>query len=281
MAKKLLFLPIIVLFLLIISFETQADVLVDDADSTNVLGQGFTLETVPTGSGQEGDYVIFACGVTTDNGNSFDAPFPGTWTEFDDGICDSPDGNCFQGIWGSFVDNPASADITCEWNIPTSVFVGGSFRYNQVDPDDPIIDSACDSGADFGPNIMATAPSIVTEAGSQVVRIYTYRNFDSAGSGNTNANNDTSGSFSADSTQDTFSNVHMRGTTDLVPVDGPTGTASVDAGFDAEWRACTIALRMVPDPRMVPTMSEWGMLAFATFAGIAGFWFIRRRQLAA
>jgi hypothetical protein len=42
-----------------------------------------------------------------------------------------------------------------------------------------------------------------------------------------------------------------------------------------------IALRMVPEPRNVPTMSEWGLIAFAAFVGIAGIWFLRRRALTA
>ena len=281
MVRKYIFLPFLVLSLLVVSYEVHANVLVDDADSTNVSGMNFTSETVPTGSGQIGDYQLIACGVTTDNGNTFSDPMPGTWNELDNGICDDPGGNCFQGIWGRFTNDPASEDITCSWNIPADVFVGGSFRYNQVDPIDPIIAVACDSGAAGGANVMATAPSIDTIVGSQVARIYTYRNIDPPVNGNSNANNDTSGSFNADSSLDTFSNVHMEGTTQLVLFNGATGTASIDAGTDAEWRACTIALRMVAVERAVPTMSQWGLIALAAFVGIAGFWYLRRRQLAA
>ena len=283
MAKKLLFLPIIALFLLIISFETQANVLVDDADSASLVVQALAIMSadVPTGSGLVGDYQLIACGVTTDNGNTFTAdPMPGTWMELDTGACDG-NGNCIQGIWGRFTDNPASEDIACSWAFPSQVFVGGSFRYNEVDPIDPIIAVACDFGEGQGSNVMAIAPSIETVAGSQVARIYTYRNFSGTPTGDSNINDDTTGSFIANALADTITNVNMQGETELVLVDGPTGTASIDAGEVAEWRACTIALRMVADPRMVPTMSEWGLISFAAFAGIAGFWFIRRRQLAA
>jgi hypothetical protein len=34
-------------------------------------------------------------------------------------------------------------------------------------------------------------------------------------------------------------------------------------------------------PTDVPTMSEWGLISFAAFAGIAGFWFMRIRQVTA
>ncbi len=283
MAKKLLLLPIFILSLFVISFEAQADVLVDDADSASLVVQALAIMSadVPTGSGLVGDYELIACGVTSDNGNTFSAdPMPGTWTELDTGACDV-NGNCIQGIWGRFTDNPASEDITCSWNFPSNVFVGGSFRYNDVDPIDPIIDVACDSGGGQGANVMATAPSVNTIAGSQVARIYTYRNNSGTPTGDSNINDDTTGSFIANAFADTFNNVNMQGTTELVLVDGPTGTASVDAGIDAEWRGCTIALRMVPNVRNVPTMSEWGLISFAAFAGIAGFWFMRRRQVTA
>ncbi len=282
MAKKLLFLPVLVLSLLIISFEARANVGVEDSDSNNVTGGSFTSATVPTGLGQDGDYQLIACGVFTDNGNTFSAPTPGTWNELDNGICDDPDGNCFQGIWGRFTNNPASEDITCTWNISTSNFVAGSFRYNQVDPVDPIIAVACNSAFEAGQNIIATAPSIETIAGSQVVRIYTYRNFNvGETSGNTNSNTDTTGTYESISAPGTSESTVQRGDTELFLVDGPTGTASIDAGFDAEWRACTIALRMVNIERAVPTMSEWGLIGFAAFAGIAGVWYLRRRQATA
>ncbi len=69
MARIILFLPILVLSLFLISTEGHANVVVEDADSNNVLNGSFTLATVPTGAGQEGNYEIIACGVTTDNGN--------------------------------------------------------------------------------------------------------------------------------------------------------------------------------------------------------------------
>ncbi len=283
MSNKLLLLPLFVLSLLIISFQSHADVLVDDADSNAVSepNVSFTSEVVPTGSGMVGDYELITCGISpvAQVPPIFSDPAPGTWTELDTGAC-AGDGVCLHGIWGRFTDNPASENITCSWNDPSFVFAAGSFRYNEVDPIDPIIAVACNSGFDFGANVTATAPSVETVAGSQVARIYTYRNFDSQITDDFNFNDDTSGSFTSLAAVSSI-NVNMQGTTELVLVDGPTGEASIGTGLDSQWRACTIALRMVADPRMVPTMSEWGLISFAAFAGIAGFWFIRRRQLAA
>ena len=224
--KKLIFLPVIVLSLLILSFESQANVIVDDADSNAVSepNVSFLSEVVPTGSGLVGDYELIVCGVTTDNGNSFNNPAPGIWTQHDNGICDDPNGNCFQGIWGRFTDNPASEDITCGWTIPTFVFGAGSFRYNEVDPIDPIIDVECDSGSGIGASVIATAPSVETVAGSQVARIYTARNFESLVTGDINDNDDETGIFESVAAVSS-ANVIVLGITQLVLVDGPTGTS--------------------------------------------------------
>lgn len=282
MAKKLIFLPVIVLSLLIISIESQANVIVEDADSATQVtaALAFTSASVLTGSGQVGDYQIIACGVTTDSGNTFSDPVPGTWEELDTGPC-SGNGVCIHGISGRFIDNPASENITCNWALPSVVFAAGSFRYSEVDPIDPIIAIECNSGAADGGNIMATAPSVITVAGSQVVRIYTYRNFDFEGTMDSNFNSDVEGSFISIATLGDVATVSQQGDTELVLVDGPTGEASIDAGSNAQWRACTIALRMAPEPRNVPTMSEWGLIAFAAFAGIAGIWYLRRRRVTA
>ena len=282
MARLLLFLPILVLYLLIISTEGYANVVVEDARSNNVRDSRTMSAPIASGSGQEGDYVIVACAVTTMRDDSFNLPSPGTWTELDNGTCDPPNGECLHGIWGRFTNNPSSEDITCSWNIDGTgggVFAAGSFRYSEVDPADPIIAVACNSGLERGQNVIATAPSIITEAGSQVIRIYTYRNFDFLpGGDNSSFNNSTSGSFIAAEGVGTRIQVHIAGSTDLMIEGGPTGIEQIGTGLDAEWRACTIALRMVPIPRNVPTMSEWGLISFAAFAGIAGVWYLRRRQ---
>jgi len=221
MTKKLIFLPIIVLSLLLISFESYANVIVEDADSTTEVNgnPSFTSADVPTGSGLVGDFELIACGVSTFIGNTFSDPSQGTWTLLDTGPCGGT-GLCAHGIWGRFTDNPASENITCNWAIPSVVFAAGSFRYSEVDPFDPIIDVACDNGSDFGANVMATAPSISTVAGSQVVRIYTYRNFDFEATMDSNFNNDVEGSFISIATLGDVETPSQVGDTELVLVDG-------------------------------------------------------------
>ncbi len=98
--------------------------------------------------------------------------------------------------------------------------------------------------------------------------------------GDFNGNDDVSGVFVSVAAVSS-ENVIVLGVTQLVLVDGPTGEAPIDVGLNAEWRACTIALRMVPVVRNIPTMSEWGLIAFAAFVGIAGIWFLRRRRVTA
>jgi|GEM_PF-1967245 len=259
------------------NINSRANVLVNDADSDAVVEQNvaFSSADISTGSGNEGDYQLIACAVSTDQGNSFFDPAPGTWTELDTGPCSS--GVCIHGIWGRFTDNPDPEDVTCSWDFSSFVFAAGSFRYKEVDPIDPIIAVECNSGASFGTNVTATAPSVETVASSQVVRIFTYRNLDSFVTDNFNSNNETSGSFTSLAAV-TSVNANMQGTTELVLFDGPTGEETLDVGLDAEWRACTIALRMKPLIRNVPTLSEWGFIAVAAFIGVAGIWFLRRRR---
>jgi IPTL-CTERM motif len=45
---------------------------------------------------------------------------------------------------------------------------------------------------------------------------------------------------------------------------------------ESHWSACTIGIRMAITP--IPTMNEWGFITVAAFMGIAGIWFLRRRQ---
>ena len=277
---------IAVLFVLGVIFtsESWANVIVDDADSNAVSDDVFTFssEIVPTGSGMVGDYELIACGVTplSQDIPTFSDPSPGEWTELDSGACgfQFPE-VCIHGIWGRFTDTEISSQITCSWSDPSFVFAAGSFRYNEVDTEDPIIAVACQNGAGEGGDIVATAPSVLTIAGSQVARIFTYRNLSTFTTDDFNSNNDIMGSFTSIAGV-TSINVTMQGTTELFEQGGPTGEESIIVGQElASWRACTIALRMaVPEPRPIPTMSEWGFMAVAAFMGAAGVWYLRRRQ---
>ena len=285
MMKKLFILPLVVFLVLLLSTQSQATVIVDDADSNAVSDDAipFSSEIVPTGSGMIGDYELIACGITPIAQQiipTFSDPSPGVWTELDSGTCGAAIfDSCLHGIWGRFTDVEESSQITCSWSDPSLVFAAGSFRYNEVDTEDPIIAVACQNGVDEGEDIVATAPSVLTIAGSQVARIFTYRNFTTFTTDDFNSNDDIMGSFTSIAGV-TSVNVTMQGSTELFEQGGPTGEESIIVGQElASWRACTIALRMaVPGPRPIPTLSEWGFVAFAAFAGIAGIWFLRRRQ---
>ena len=143
--KKFIVIPVLVKSFLFLTNVSQANVLVDDADSdTEVSDWGFTSADVPKGSGHVGDYQLIVCGVTHQKQTSvFSDPTPGTWT------------------------------------APGFLFATGSFRCNEVDPIDPIIAVECNVGSGWDAIVTATAPSVNKVVGSQVARIYTYRNFNS------------------------------------------------------------------------------------------------------
>lgn len=287
MNRKLLFLPIFVLSLLFVSSVSQADVSIVDIESDIRFSSNapFNNGAVSTGSGSFGDYELIACGVVDPNeNNSFSAPSPGTWNEIDSGQCDG-DFRCIGGIWGRFADGPASENINCNWSENNFVFAAGSMRFSGVDADNPIIGSLCATGTG---DDTAIAPSINTEAGSFVVRIYTFNPQTVPNimpSTFTNLDNSMGDPIQYDSIAlNTFQIVGSDGTAEFFANAGPTGPDSLlFTEAPISWRACTIALRMgdPPPAPAVPTMNEWGMITFAAFAGIAGFWFIRRRQLAA
>ncbi len=276
MYRFILFIPIFVFSLLIFPYNSNANVLIEDVEAAASATPNQTQIGIETGVGQAGDYVLFSCATTlSDSPQSINDPTPGDWNEIDLGECGS--GFCIHGIWGGFTDNPNSENITCSWTENTNVSGAGSFRYTGVDPDNPIIGVDCAVGFDDFP----TAPSIQTEAGSQVVRIFTYGNFFDVGVADVpenEANADPIGSYFASATGN-FEFINSSGLSVLFSEAGPTGTIQLSLQTSARWRACTIALRMRTTE--VPTMNEWGMITFAAFAGIAGFWFIRRRQLTA
>ena len=285
MTRVLYILPIF--FILVFSYSSsQATVLVEDVGSqVQANNNGFGEAEIGIQDGVSGQYGIFSCSVPNNLGNVFNPPAPGVWTELDQGACANGGTRCRHGIWAGFIDTPNSVFIDCSWTEFGTVFAAGSIRYNDVDRANPIIDIACSSGE--GP--LATAPSIITEAGSQVLRVYTA----SLLTFTTNFTNPAiasrlfeSGEWNSGAVSD-GANMFNLGSSELAELAGPTGTASI-SGSDIddfptnipfEWRACTIGIRMAK--REVPTMSEWGLIGFAAFAGIAGVWYLRRRQLAA
>ena len=277
--KKLILIPVLVLFALISLSDANAVVRVVDTTGTATADfPAFTTDTVDTVSGNNPvdseDYSLLFCSTENvfDGSNSFNPPSPNGWTELDNESCDFA--GCSQGIWGKFTDTASNIPTNCTWIVPQNEFVGGTIRYADVDRNDPIIDIACQGGT----GDTATAPSIVTEPGSHVVRTASFSvafGFEceieaeeiTVGGLNLCANSEI-GNIS----------INALSITDLEG--GPTGEATLDLpSEEADWRACTIALRMaVPGPKPIPTMSEWGFMAVAVFMGAAGVWYLRRRQ---
>lgn len=287
MNRTLLFIPIFVISLFLISSSALADVALEDLRGNIRFSSELSFNTavVETGNGNIGDFEIIACSVVDPNEvNNFTAP-SGTWVPLDTGDCGGSN-TCIGGIWSRFAEIGGSQDIACNWTENNFVFAGGSIRLSGVDGENPIIGIDCEQGA--GGNT-AVAPSINTEAGSAVVRIFTFRpltvpNFEPFVYVNTDPLIDSIRyeAFSFNS----FQVIVNDGLVDFFEFDGPTGSEDLiyDSGPIA-WRACTIAIRMgTPPPPVVaevPTLNEWGLIAFAALTGIAGFWFIRRRQITA
>jgi hypothetical protein len=119
---------------------------------------------------------------------------------------------------------------------------------------------------------------------SQVARIYTGRRIVEVIPGNiveTLFERDFEGvAVSDDNT------IFIKGETEFAVNSGSTGEATLDLSMigllpivdfrPADWRARTIGIRM--QPKAIPTLSEWGFLAFAAALGLAGIFVLRRRQ---
>lgn len=271
--KKLVVVSIALFFVSLSLNISYANVLVEDVDVATDVGSLPNTVQVETGMGQSGNYVLIACSTFSNGANDFTPLTPGMWSLLDSGHCDAGS-TCIQGIWGNFTDNPNNEDITCSSTQGTSTFVAGSFRYSGVDSDDPIIDVECDAGTSLTP----TAPSIFAEGGSQVVRLYTWVRLEQMEMVETNS--DTTGSFTGGRNSGE-GNITIRGRSSLTSATGPTGTAVLDSlpGVVSDWRACTLAIRM--QPRVVPTLSEWGIGAFVILLGAASLWALRRRSTVA
>jgi len=222
MAKKLLFLPILILSMFLFANYSQSNVLVNDAGS-NAEIELSTSAVVPTGSGQIGDYELIFCGLQPIAPDiMFSDPTPGTWETLDTGISVG-DGQTALGIWGRFTDNLASEDISCNWNV-LSRFTAGSFRYDGVDRDNPIIAVACNTGG----SEVAVAPSVNTLPGSQVVRIFArIMDFEFPPFFTHMSSNDEVSGSSSSVTGFSGELFLLDATTQLLFIDGPTGEDSV------------------------------------------------------
>lgn len=223
------------------------------------------------------DFVVFMCGTFSDGGNAFLNPTPDDWTTLTAGTCGGS-GNCLQGIFAGTAPSAGDFFATCRWTDTISAVTAGAFRYRGVDPETPVIDVACDTGA-IPPII---APSVVTEANSVVIRTFTQ------GAVLLEPFNAPAQVLESQFQSVTVSDnqlVNLLGTSFAFEEGGPTGELDFadlpnGAGIQpsAGWRACTIALRGIdvsPDP--IPTLSEWGFIVFIALTGVVSIWALRRR----
>ncbi len=271
MNRKLLFLPIFVLSLFFISSVSQADVEIVQMTGNSRSDPGFTSSIVEIGPG-DGDYDLIVCGIETDGANPFELPTPGSWDELDNGTCVGP--LCQMGIWGRENLDPSSEDINCNWQDGTRGFAAGSIRYRGVDTDNPIIDMACSEfdGQDL------VIDSVSSEPGAQIVLLNTVVTTGSE-SGQNITFTPESGQITIVRVFDDNRIIFLIASSALDPTGqgfegGPVFIPPVDIW---EVRQCVLSLRMAT--RMVPTMSEWGLISFAAFAGIAGIWYMKRRRV--
>lgn len=212
-----------------------------------------------------GNLDIVVCSTYSTGANAFQPPSPGDWSPAAESRCGG--GSCILGIFtrpaGSGLD-----EITCSWTQNTDVFTGAVLRYAGADADDPIIASACESEVSG----TLTAPSVATEANSTVIRVIALGG-DELLLLPTEEIIEEVFATAAISSSDQFSLII--GISSYFPSAGQTGEQTFPIGIPVPWTACTIAFRSPATP--IPTMSEWGLLAFAGIAGIASLMVVRRR----
>ena len=306
MHRILLFVSIVLIAILLNTATSKSDVLIENGGINSFIAAfipGVMQLEVASGSGQADDYIVLTCGAfSNSSANTFIAPGPAIFTELDTENCGN-NNNCIEGIWGGFTNNPASEDLICNTTGTSIIFTAATLRYSNVNTMNPVIGISCSEGN----GLLATAPSIMTEAGSQVVRIFTSFTFSEDEVNNITVNPQMA-SFSSQASLE-GSQVTSVGTSTFVNSAGATGTADqAYVGSARDWRACTIALRMEPAPptpaptpsptptptatptttptilpppdvTSVPTLGEWGHLSVAILAVLVGVLFLRRHRI--
>ena len=227
---------------------------------------------ITIGSGNAGDFAVLICTTFSDGNNFFDGP-PAGFESLDAGACGGA-GECILGIFTGFAQSSGLSDVVCSWVDITQVYGGGSFRYSGVDNVNPIIDSACQSGS----GSTAVAPSVITEPNSAVIRVAAF-GVQLAGV-LVQPDQVLEASFSSTQVSNNGQGIQVQGYSFSYDEGGPTGSLDLPLMFlpgSSGWRACTIAIRTAP--RNIPTLSEWGIGAFAGLFGIAAVWALRRRAV--
>lgn len=251
-------------FFLLLSAPADARIALTGGGIGNGADFDGTEGTVELLNDAPGNLDIVACSTFSSGANNFLTPIPGGWSPAAESSCGG--GSCILGVY----TRPAGeglAETTCRWTQNTDVFTAAILRYSGADADDPIIASACQSG--ISGNI--TAPSVTTEANSTVLHAIAIGgdqllqpNQEIVEAIFTSVAVSTSGQFS-----------FIVGISSYFPIAEETDVFILPIGIPVPWTACTIALRGAITP--IPTMSEWGLMAFAGIAGIASLLVIRRR----
>ncbi|MEM7009078.1 MAG: hypothetical protein AAF462_08100 [Thermodesulfobacteriota bacterium] len=281
------------------SYYSQADVLIESGGINSFAAAGIPgvmQLDVQSGAGQAGDYILLTCGAFENSQNNlFNSPDPAIFSGLDFDSC-GDNGMCISGIWGGFTNNPASENLACNTTGASVIFTAGALRYSNVDTMNPVIAIDCN----FGQGNTATAPSIMTEAGSQVVRIFTSFAFTEVIANGINVMSQVA-DFNSEATVD-GGQVSSIASSMFFNSDGNTGTAvQMYVGSPRDWRACTLALRMVPTPptqppptviptptmlppppidrTSVPTLTQWGHLSVAILILLIGVWFYRKHKI--
>lgn len=265
MVNKVGFLLLTAFFIFIPLTSSKALIEFQDQTSVEVDSEiPFTQATVESPNGLVGDFEILTCANIDEGVLVFNVATPG-WTEQNQGKCGIE--SCVMSINTKFSDSTGGDLNTCSWNALSTLFAGGILRYSGVDPENPIIDLQC--SADVG--LTATAPSIITEDNSVVLRFFI-----------SNASIDpilifTLGLITPEAS-DMFNLIALTALGQVFVDGGPTGTLDAGLSNTAPWRACTMALRMEGAAAEVPTINEWGLIAMAGVLGIIALLAINRKK---
>ncbi len=267
--NKIRLFSIAILMLLFSASASNAVVeLVENGVKLNVVNApGISQINFLTAAGEPGNFEILICATRSDGTNSFLNATPG-WTTIDNGECGGG-GSCILGIFTRTDESADESPNTCRWADPTNMAAAGTFRYRGVDPDDFFINVQCNTGNGGFP----TAPSILTSAGSGVVRTFTTGGFFNQPLVDSKQVQEGSFGYGASADGEFISG---RSISFAFEDFEPTGEFTFEF-TEAGWRACTIAFGPKPDIGTVPTLSEWGLGVFATLFGIAAVWALWRR----
>lgn len=276
--KNILFICAIIALSFATLQVSQADV-VFIAQETD--GEGnedpFTQGIVDPTDGEEGDFEILGCATASTGANMFTDAEP-DWNEINQGGCGGgPD--CILGIYEKFSPEPNNTNSICNWTEGTNSFAGFVFRYRGTDPVVPVTDFACNTGV----GITATAPSINTTEGSIVARIYTSDTRTPAPFDSLPGAVETGKIWLNVIAGVPAQPVTLFAYNEFFEEAGVAPAASIPLNniVDDEWRACSVSIRMAGSPIVapIPTLSKWGLIAFALFAGAMALIFLRRKSL--